>query len=267
MKANNGEHDRAGRMRRLALGAGLAAALAAGGALAHPQGGMGGMGMMGGGMMPMMGGMGGGMMPMMGGMGGGMMPMMGRGGPMGGGMGMMGMMPMMMRGGMMPMMGGMGMMGGGMMPMMMGRQGMMLGMLDLSDEQRARIRTIQRETASKVRRLWVQMADEADRLRDLYAADRPDPKAIGRAYSKIFDLKRQIIEARVAARNRMTDVLTPEQRKALKSMRERMRRGRMGMMGMGMMGSGGDAAGGPMSGKEHRRMMREGDHRRMMEQQ
>ncbi|HHQ42839.1 MAG TPA: periplasmic heavy metal sensor, partial [Chromatiales bacterium] len=149
----------------------------------------------------------------------------------------------------------------GMMPMMMGRQGMMLGMLDLSDEQRARIRAIQRETASKVRRLWVQMADEADRLRDLYAAERPDPKAIGRAYSKIFDLKRQIIEARVAARNRTMDVLTPEQRKALKSMRERMRRGRMGMMGMG-----GDAAGGPMSGKEHRRMMREGDHRRMMEQ-
>ncbi len=247
MKANNGQHDRAGRMRHLALGAGLAAALAAGAALAQPQGGMGGMGMMG--------GMGGGMMPMM----------MGQGCPAGGcgkgaaGMGMMG--------GMMPMMGGMGMgmmsgMGGGMMPMMMGRQAMMLGMLDLSDEQRARIRAIQRETASKVRRLWVQMADEADRLRDLYAAERPDPKAIGRAYSKIFDLKRQIVEARVAARNRIMDVLTPEQRKALKSMRERMRRGRMGMMGMG-----GGAAGGPMSGKEHRRMMREGDHRRMMEQQ
>jgi len=92
--------------------------------------------------------------------------------------------------------------------MMMGRQAMMLGMLDLKDEQRARIRAIQRETASKVRRLWVQMADEADRLRDLYAV----------------------------------------------------RRGRMGMMGMG-----GAGAGKPMSGAERRRMMEQGDHRRMTE--
>jgi len=245
----NGNRNRCGGMRRLALGAGLGVALAAaGGVFAHSQGGTGGMGMM-----PMMHGM-----------------MMGQGGPMGPyGMAGGGMMPMMMRGmtgggmGMMPMMHGMmmGGMGGGMMPMMMGRQAMMLGMLDLTDEQRARIRAIQRETASKVRRLWVQMADEADRLRDLYAAERPDPKTVGRAYSKIFDLKRQIIEARVAARNRVMDVLTPEQRKALRSMRERMRRGRMGVMGMG-----GGAAGGPMSGGEHRRMMREGDHRRMMEE-
>jgi Spy/CpxP family protein refolding chaperone len=144
--------------------------------------------------------------------------------PQGYGMGMMGGMG-----------SGMGMMGGGMGPM---------GMLDLSDEQREAMRGIQRDLAKKQRGLMVQMWDEQDKLVDLYAAETRDPAAIGKVYGKIFDLKRQMIEASIAAGNKMETVLTDEQREQLKTMRHRMGMGRgMGMGYGGMMGGMGPGMG------------------------
>lgn len=127
------------------------------------------------------------------------------------------------------MMGGgmMGGMGGGMMGMgggmMMGSPRMhMIMALDLTDDQRAKINKLHDELQHKN---WERMGliqDETAKLRDLYEADRRDPKAIGAEYQKIFDLKRQIIEAIVDTQNHIEDVLTPDQRAHLKEMRHKM---------------------------------------------
>ncbi|MHB1214759.1 MAG: Spy/CpxP family protein refolding chaperone [Thiobacillus sp.] len=167
-----------------------------------------GPGMMGGGYGPGM--MGGGYGPGM--MGGGYGPgMMGGGygpGMMGGGYG-----PGMMGGGYGP-----GMMGGGYGPGMMGGWAAGAGpmaMLDLSDAQRAQLEKIQTEMIQRNRTLMRQMWEEQNRLSDLNNAEKRDPAAIGKAYSKLADIQRQALEARIAMENRMEGVLTKEQKAQL----------------------------------------------------
>jgi Spy/CpxP family protein refolding chaperone len=171
----------------------------------------------------MMGGMGQGMMA-----GGGMMGGMGMGGMGMGGMGMGGM--------------GMGGMGGGMGAGMgqMDGMGRIMSLPGLTDQQRSQIQKIQDELVKKHLATRSKIVEEQFRLRDLSAADKPDAAAIGAAYKNIFDLQRQMIEATIDSRNRMYELLTPEQREALK-LRQRM--GGMGLGGMGM-----DMMGCPMMG-------------------
>lgn len=123
--------------------------------------------------------------------------------------------------------------GGGMgSGMMMGGGGMgPMGMLNLSDEQRAKVRKIEDEQRKKNRDFYGKIEDESVKLRDLYDTDTPDAKKIGAVYDKIFDLKRQAIVSGIEANNKARAVLTKEQREQLKQMR----RGGMGMGG-GMMG-------------------------------
>jgi len=130
--------------------------------------------------------------------------------------------------------GGMGMMGqGGMMGNMMGQGGMgMMGTLDLTDEQRTQIFKIADATRKQQWELMGKMMDEQSRLRDLQLAGKPDPKQVGAVYGKIFDVKRQMIENRVAAANKMHDVLSDEQKAEL----EQRTRGMMGNGGMPMGG-------------------------------
>lgn len=136
-------------------------------------------------------------------------------------------MDMMMGGGM----GGMGGMGSGM--MMGGGMGMM-GVLNLSDEQRAKVRKIEDEQRKKNRELYGKIEDESVKLRDLYDTDTPDAKKIGAVYDKIFDLKRQAIVSGIEANNKARAVLTKEQQEQLKNWR----RGGMGMGGYGPRGGG-----------------------------
>ena len=135
------------------------------------------------------------------------------------------------------------------MPMGMGR-GMGMGggmMLDLDDKQRKEMRGIQKDLRKKVWALKGQIMNEQDALADLYDADTPNAKAIGNVYGKIFNLKRQIIEATVEAGNKRRGVLNKEQREMMDGMRGGMGSGMgpgMGMMGgrggmMNMMGNGG----------------------------
>jgi Spy/CpxP family protein refolding chaperone len=184
-----------------------------------------------------------------------MMESHGEGYGMGPGMmgpGMMG--PGMMDPGMMaPEMMGPGMMGPGMMGHgsmghgtmghgMMGH-GMMgpMWMLDLTTEQRARIREIRDEQRRQNWDTMGKIMDESSRLHDLYGDDQWDPKAIGAVYGKIFDLKRHMIEASIEAHNRREAVLTQEQRDQLSQWNRRMimgggfGRGRGGPMHRGMM--------------------------------
>jgi Spy/CpxP family protein refolding chaperone len=156
-------------------------------------------------------------------------------GPMGpGGMGGPGMMGPGM-GGMMGMGPGMGMMGMG------GGMGMgSLAMLNLSDEQRAKVNKIHDELQKKNWDTQGKILEESAKLRDLYDADTPDAKKISAVYERIYALKRQTIEASIEAHNKMRAVLTKEQQDQLKTWR----RGGMGMgpggygprgMGPGMM--------------------------------
>ncbi|MEE9286864.1 MAG: Spy/CpxP family protein refolding chaperone [Gammaproteobacteria bacterium] len=166
------------------------------------------------------------------------------------GMGHMGMMGMMAGSEMMGsprMMGGMG--HRGMMHMMHRRSGMMgmgpLGMLDLSDEQRAKVRKIQDDLRKRHWNTMGKIMDEQSELRELFVSEKRDPKAIGAVYGKIFDYKQQMIEEKIEARNRMHAVLTEEQRKQLKQMRRGMRGPghRDSMSRGGMMGSSGTIGG------------------------
>jgi len=146
-------------------------------------------------------------------------------GMMGGG-GHMGMMNNKMGGGHMGMMGNM--MGGG----HMGRMGKFKG-LDLSDEQKAKMSEIRYKLRKKHWEIMGPMIDQQAALHKAYAGDRPDPAAVGAVYGKIFDLKRQMIEARLTAKNSSMDVLTEEQRAQMKKMNHK---GGGMMQGQGMQG-------------------------------
>ncbi len=106
---------------------------------------------------------------------------------------------------------------------MMGSHGMMMGvgiysMLSLSADQQAKISKLSDELNHDN---WAKQGlinDESAKLRDLYEADKRDPAAIGEEYKKIFDLKRQMIEAYLTAQNQIDAVLTPEQRAQMKDM-------------------------------------------------
>ena len=179
---------------------------------------------------------------------GGSMGMMGGGhmGMMGGGdhMGMMG--NMMGGGGHMGMMGNM--MGGGGHMGMMGMMGMMdkYKGLDLSDEQKQQMSDIKYKLRKEHWAIMGQMIDQHAALQKAYAGEPPDPAAVGAVYGKIFDLKRQMIEARLKSKNSAKDVLTEEQRAKMKEMKHK--RGGM-MQGQGGKMQGQNCQGGMMQGQ------------------
>jgi Spy/CpxP family protein refolding chaperone len=88
-------------------------------------------------------------------------------------------------------------------------------MLNLNAAQRSKIAQIQNNAHKKNWALMGQMIDQQGALEQLYATDTPDPKKVGEVYGKIFQLRRQMIENGVEARNQMLAVLTKEQRQQL----------------------------------------------------
>jgi Spy/CpxP family protein refolding chaperone len=111
-----------------------------------------------------------------------------------------------------------GMMGGP------GRGGMMLlgplRQLDLNADQRTRVNRIELDLRKQLWSLKGKTLDTQAQLHDLYSADRPDPKKIGAVYARIFDVRRQMIEAKIDAMNRGRDVLNKEQLAKLKQMQQ-----------------------------------------------
>lgn len=113
------------------------------------------------------------------------------------------------------MMGG-GMMGGG----MMGGMGLgPLQALDLNEQQQTRINQIRDETRRKSWETMGKLMDEQARLRDLMAAEKRDPAAIGKQSMKLADLRRQLLEASIESHNRIEALLSKEQRDQLRSYR------------------------------------------------
>ena len=94
----------------------------------------------------------------------------------------------------------------------------MIMSLDLNDEQRSKINKLSDELKHNNWATKGLIMDESAKLRDLYAADKRDPAAIGKEYQKIFDLQRQMIEAMITTQNRVEELLTPEQRTQLKNL-------------------------------------------------
>jgi Spy/CpxP family protein refolding chaperone len=130
----------------------------------------------------------------------------------------------MMDDGDMPMMGGgMGTMGGRMGPgscgMMGGGGGIMgygaFGALDFTKDQQTRINKIQDDLRKQHWAIMGKMMDEQAKLRDLYAEEKLDAKKIGAVSDAVYALRKQMIESRIDAINRMRDVFTKEQRDQL----------------------------------------------------
>jgi len=116
---------------------------------------------------------------------------------------------------------GCGMMGGyGMGPGMMGGYGMgprpMAG-LELNREQQTQMARIETELRKHNWTLQGAIIDARGELFELYADETPDPKKIGAVYGKIFDLRRQMIEGAIEARNRQRAILSDEQREKLRA--------------------------------------------------
>ena len=115
-----------------------------------------------------------------------------------------------------------GMMGGAEHEMMMKPNMLMLKTLNLSKEQQSKIQNISDELRHKNWSTQGLINDESSKLRDLYDADKLDTAAIGKEYQKIFDFKRQMIEAYLDTQNRIDEILTPEQRTKMKKIRHEM---------------------------------------------
>ncbi len=114
---------------------------------------------------------------------------------------------------------GPGMMGGyGMGPGMMGGYGP-LAILDLSDEQAAKIAKIYADARQKQWDLASKTFAAAGKLRELLANEAPDRKAVGSAYKALADLRLQQLEARLDTRAKADAVLTKEQRERLQTWR------------------------------------------------
>ena len=133
--------------------------------------------------------------------------------PMMGPMGMMGSMHGMHHGGGMGMhhmdaMGGFGHMGmgGGL------GHGMGLGMLDLTDNQLDTLDQFHDQQRKLHWEIHGKIMDEQSQLRKLYRAETPNAEAIGEVYGRIFDYRRQLIEARIETHNKKRELLTDEQR-------------------------------------------------------
>lgn len=95
-----------------------------------------------------------------------------------------------------------------------------ISMLDLTLEQRSRLNKIQYDLRKQHWALNGKIIDEQAKLHDLYTADRPDAKKIGSIYGAIFDVRRQMIEAKIEAANRARELLTREQIDMLRQSRQ-----------------------------------------------
>lgn len=90
-------------------------------------------------------------------------------------------------------------------------------MLNLDESQQKKMAQIQEDLHKKHWGLMNKMGEEYAKLRDLYNKEMRDPEAIGKQLQRIYDLQRQMTVSSLEAQNRMEALLTPEQKKQLRS--------------------------------------------------
>ena len=93
--------------------------------------------------------------------------------------------------------------------------------LGLSDDQIQKMDDIQHALRKKHWELMGPMIDQKAALKKAYANERPDPEVVGAIYGQIFDLKRQMIEARLNAKNSSREILTENQIQQMSKMNHR----------------------------------------------
>ena len=104
-----------------------------------------------------------------------------------------------------------------------------LATLDLSDDQKARIRTILESKRDAAQGLALTMRTDAKALHDLAAAPNPDPAAVGAAFLKVKADRDAVRGAAEGVLGEIKGVLTPEQQTKLDgylAALKQMRRGR-----------------------------------------
>lgn len=115
---------------------------------------------------------------------------------------------------------GMGSMGdsygmGEIMPMLRG--------MDLTADQQTKLRAIMKELRNKHMTLSMKRFDIVDDLEAAYgSSDQPDPAKIGELYGKIFEVRKDMIQSALEAKNKVADILTPEQREIYNAHRREM---------------------------------------------
>ena len=112
---------------------------------------------------------------------------------------------------------GPGMMQGRGAGMMRGREERMARALGLSEDQRAKVGRIMEDTRRKNWDVLGQIQGERFKLREMLRGDKVDPNAAVEQKRKIDDLKRQVMGARLEARNQVLALLTSEQREKARS--------------------------------------------------
>lgn len=97
--------------------------------------------------------------------------------------------------------------------------GMMAGIwaLDLTAEQRTKIGDIMAEQQREQFQRMGRMREAVTRLRELYGKEPWDAEAIGEAYGRLFEVRREAIESQIRARNRVFGLLTEQQRQQLRT--------------------------------------------------
>ena len=104
-----------------------------------------------------------------------------------------------------------------------------LATLDLSDDQKAKIRTILESKRDAAQGLALTMRTDAKALHDLAAAPNPDPAAVGAAFLKLKADRDAVRGAAEGVLGEIKGVLTPEQQTKLDgylAALKQMRRGR-----------------------------------------
>lgn len=84
--------------------------------------------------------------------------------------------------------------------------------LNLTAEQQAKMKEIGQAAEKHNAGTAQKLAEQAAKLNQQMAAERPDPKAIGALFAEISGLQRELLEAGIETHNRQMDVLTQEQK-------------------------------------------------------
>ena len=104
---------------------------------------------------------------------------------------------------------------------MPGRGERMARLPGLSEDQRAKVRQIMEDTRRRNWNALGQIRTERFKLREMVRGDKVDPGAAVEQKRKLDGLKRQVMQARLEARNQVLALLTPEQRENARSFRQR----------------------------------------------
>lgn len=102
--------------------------------------------------------------------------------------------------------------------MMRGYNAGLLEALDLTDEQRDKILSIQEDMRAKNWSTMGKMRSETFRLQRMYAAESVDANALADQQKKVDELRRELLKAHVESRKQIESVLTPEQKKQLRDL-------------------------------------------------